>query len=86
MGQEDRPRGDQLVQGGRLAARFGHREHHLAPHLKLGDAWGDDLNGGSQPDVEDAPSRLDPQCLDALKQNASERNSTDKKKAKAASK
>lgn len=47
------------MEGGWLAARFGHRQHHLAPYLKLGDAWSDDLDGGSQPDVDEAPGRLD---------------------------
>jgi hypothetical protein len=58
-GKKTGPGGDQLVQGGWLAARFGHREHHLAPYLKLGDAWGDNLDGGPQPDVQDPPGRLD---------------------------
>ena len=48
------------MEGGWLAARFGHRRHHLAPYFKLPGAWGDDLDGGFQPDVEDAPGRLDP--------------------------
>jgi hypothetical protein len=58
VGQENRPEATISWRAADWPPAFGHREHHLAPYLKLGDAWSDDLDGGSQPDVEDAPGRL----------------------------